>query len=1216
MSTLSPQLVQDDSSTAMSFHDANLSDPYLCAPVDPDEASFKLSAIRLTPTNGEDHDTTFSTSPALAQPYAEEPESLNDSQEAFYPDFLSPTENFTSDLSVHTSPSADIMSNTLAADGTVEPNAWQHDGIVDRSVWGHVSPVNGVISQINTEPSQIMAVNTRSDQSKDPSDQDQTRLEKTPRTPQSRSLNTNAINDNLSVPVGPDSDRAQSPIVKIESYSRGDSPVRYDSLTERRRSLSFTHLAPNGLTTDLVVNELEETNGGLSPGCSTISRTHNGSWITNTVTGQAGVEPSARVDIYISSPNELEARRRLEEKNADIQSWSASVSAANSDAEDEFTPIRGRKRYLGARRRAKSAGHPSLPQDYFNLKSRFLEPVVPGPGILLHESSDEELSDYRSNDDSNSDSPAVNAYGAVWAGEGLETVPSAEQDRLEDGEPSPHQFLRAPPWQDVDCDSDPQQTRVQPQSSSEAMMEYQRRVKDLDNASRAATWGTRHLNDAEVNGIIGTGGFFENLTISDGKDKKHERKNSLLKYLPRNRSQQLKRRLSELSIIPLSVDTAGKGVELTSPPVRKDHFPNRKLSLGRSKSPSLSTSGAFIAIAGQMAAIGGKDSLRAASPNSTLSPWSNLKGRGRSRSELPRASSPGLIDLMTSHGGPPVPNLAYSTRMIDHSVHLQGASQGHANGDDEDDDRPDVKGLVMHFPVQSRLPVPTLDGFKSQITELNPRLPSALVERFAHEQLRRYRKLVDAKQKHRLDLDAQKCTSGSFCFAQGGQAKLLASCAALHDSDVTNTQSNTSSFDKTGDDTQRLGESAVTAAQFPSGVPLPPVHRLPAEFECPICFQVKKFQKPSDWTKHVHEDVQPFTCTFPHCTEPKSFKRKADWVRHESERHRKLEWWTCTVPDCHHTCYRKDNFVQHLVREHKMPEPKMKKPKSAAPSRKPNDPANLTTDAREDDTRGQEVEQLWELVERCRHDTRRGPKDEPCRFCGNVCSSWKKLTVHLGKHMEQIAMPILGLVTQREVSLNGSVSANSMLDTHAPTSMLIAHAPASFLSQSNAIDTASSDGALSHAQAPGASRIADGQDSVEPTMALSAACSANPPTMSGGWISAEPESMDAHHDLSTSGYLSSLPGETADQSPFMATHQNSVTYPPPFNAGPRVRVVNPEMNVLQDSYVLSMSPTEMQPTFTAQAPMNLSSSGEDRHGLPGFVPPTIPFVAGGYGEGL
>ncbi len=111
-------------------------------------------------------------------------------------------------------------------------------------------------------------------------------------------------------------------------------------------------------------------------------------------------------------------------------------------------------------------------------------------------------------------------------------------------------------------------------------------------------------------------------------------------------------------------------------------------------------------------------------------------------------------------------------------------------------------------------------------------------------------------------------------------------------------------------DDSNPGEGAVTEETFPQGVPMPPTRNLPAEFECQLCFKAKKFQKPSDWTKHVHEDVQPFTCTYDKCKEPKSFKRKADWVRHENERHRHLEWWICQVDDCRHPCYRKDNFLQ------------------------------------------------------------------------------------------------------------------------------------------------------------------------------------------------------------------------------------------------------------------------------------------------------------------
>ena len=199
------------------------------------------------------------------------------------------------------------------------------------------------------------------------------------------------------------------------------------------------------------------------------------------------------------------------------------------------------------------------------------------------------------------------------------------------------------------------------------------------------------------------------------------------------------------------------------------------------------------------------------------------------------------------------------------------------------------------------------------------------------------------------------------------------------------------------------GDDNVAAAQFPPGVPTPPVSHLPAEFECPICFKTKKFNKPSDWTKHVHEDVQPFTCTFPDCNEPKSFKRKADWVRHENERHRHLEWWTCNQPDCNHRCYRKDNFVQHLVRDHKMPEPKQKTQKVAAAAA-----AAGKRNGREPHAAG--LDRVCNIVESCHQETEVPPSSEKCRFCGLACSTWKKLTVHLARHMEAISLPVLDLI--------------------------------------------------------------------------------------------------------------------------------------------------------------------------------------------------------------
>lgn len=1168
MSTLSPQFIRDDSPANMMLHDANLSDPYLSATLDPEEASFK--AIRFTPTNGDDH---VSSPMELHGPgdYNQD-----EHHPASYSDFLSPVDDFSSDLSAHTSPSAAYLPVGFNAHLPSDSHGWQQDM--------HAGELASPLTTKN--PSQLLTPNLTNNPTPSPdmaTTKKASHLGAGSNPPQSLWLNTSSAMDSLNVNDAPDSARARSPIVKVESYSRGDSPDRDSFYTRRRPSQSSTHLSPGGVPSDSEDEGLEDNHGySLAP---SVTRTYDGSWVPNSSTGQAGVDPVSRDDTYVPSPNQMDLKRQLDEKNADIRSWSASVSVANSEAGDDAPTHRGRRGPTGTRRRAKSAGDPSSQQDYFNLKSAF----IPGPGILVHEISDDEYSEYESMiEGSASDSPAVPVDEARWAEEDPESPSDLEQQLSQEEEPSSHQFLGAPPWRDAAHDLTPRNVRLQPQSSTAAIVEFQRRARDIDTASRSATWGTRPLSEAEVNSIVGAGGSFENLSIDGEKGKKHQRRSSLRKLLQRKPSNALKRHLSDLSLAVPNPDGVSKSDEHKSPQ-RKDSFPHRKLSLGRSRSPSLSTGGAVIAIAGQMAAIGGKDSMRVASPSSTHNPRSSLKVRGRSRSEIPRATAPGLIDLMTSHGGPPVANITYSPQPGSRGASRTRPTQDPVDDDDDDDDddAADEKALVMEFPVQARLPVPTLDGFRTQISQLNPRLQPALIERFANEQLRRYKKLVESKLSHSRAIQQHKCAAGKYCFAQGGEATLLAPRASPRDPDAAHTQFQIPGHCETDEDPQSLGEGAVTAAQFPSGVPLPPVKRLPAEFECPVCFQVKKFQKPSDWTKHVHEDVQPFTCTFPHCTDPKSFKRKADWVRHESERHRKLEWWTCTVPDCHHTCYRKDNFVQHLVREHKMPEPKIKKTKAKG---------KRGADAQEEQNREREIEQLWELVERCRHDTPKAPKEEPCRFCGNICSSWKKLTVHLAKHMEQIAMPVLGLVNERDLSANPGLILPGKTDLPATNFAPNLNGPSADISMN-----------FTPAQYPTGTENGALAVPFNPSFV---------PSLTNGFLSAEPEPMDAYEDVPTTygAPVGLAPGGHLDQSRFVPAHQNSVTYPPPFNAGPRPRASNPNLGVLPESYQVSMSPTEMHPTYNPpQGPPYMSSVAANGYPNQGPLVQNMAFEpSGGY----
>ena len=421
---------------------------------------------------------------------------------------------------------------------------------------------------------------------------------------------------------------------------------------------------------------------------------------------------------------------------------------------------------------------------------------------------------------------------------------------------------------------------------------------------------------------------------------------------------------------------------------------------------------------------------RSVSATATSSPtgWPTTKNqlkRPKSRTDtnslgLPKPSSSstdlGLAGLWNKQGGPPLPSLAAPVKNEESYNSFQDAE------DEDDDEGAEDAGVTMDLSIRPDMIVPTLDGFKSNIRQLNPRLPPFMFDRIAQEQLRRFKKLMDFKIKHAQALRTRKCQSGKHCTELGGEPTYLPSKSNNKEPEVTRAGFSVAGLGQSDEDVNALAEGIVTPAQFPPGVPMPPVKRLPAEFECSLCFKVKKFHKPSDWSKHVHEDVQPFTCTFATCSEPKSFKRKADWVRHENERHRQLEWWMCNMNDCSHRCYRKDNFVQHLVREHKLPEPKVKTTKNGKPAvRGPSSQKARVKHGDEEDS-NDEIEQVWKLVEECRHETPKNPKDEACKFCGNICNSWKKLTVHLAKHMEQISMPVLGVVRQKEVTSETIIS--------------------------------------------------------------------------------------------------------------------------------------------------------------------------------------------------
>lgn len=1160
----------------------NPQDPYLSAPSDQEELDFQASVIRITPAPASPN---HSSSP-------------NDGMESRRPSiqslgYLAPQANsYVDPISAGVSPSP---SNYLApSDIDLASGAgWQQGN----APFGPAAPVTTAqqpwSSSMEMNPSQWVGLEHPDRSTEDlpqaasarwhslsSSQQPGLGISNPGCKPPQLHISSENVPRNQLTP--PSASRGRSPIVlTVEEVRRGDSPKR-DYPGVRRLSRSSHHLsAPGDLDGELDEFELDVADEDERRPISSVSvaRTHDGNWIRDSVAGPTGLGPLSRGNEHVPSPNDLKGQRERDMRNQDIGLWSADVSEANSEAGYEAPTSSRRRKQMGHRLRARSTGdRPLQREDYFNLQFNADNPV-PGPGVMLHEDedSDDNLSGNSDGTTSNSlpDSPIADANEPGRYDRSTPDIyPSLETNQSDAN-------CRLYPWQDPPGDPTRRMEALQPGSSTAAMVAFEKRAKDVETASLTAT--------IDNNSIINFGATFDRLKISDPEQSKKQakRSNSLFK----RHFSMLKRQSSDLS-----VSTSNPSVQLngTETPQRKDSGSHRnRLSFSNKsnrhvRSPSLTN--ALISMSGQMAAVGGNNAVHAVSPNIESTP--NTLKRGRSRSELPRAPSPGLMDLMTSHGGPPVAGIYHSpgrgTSM--EQVPASSVPEPHTAGADDDDDIDgnDDKGLVMEFPPISRLPVPTFKGFKAQIEQVNPRLQPALVHRFALEQVRRYKKLVELQQKHSVAVASRNCKAGKFCFALGGEAVMLEQRKTLASSEIGQAQFRVTDLNSGPDQSYVLGEEAIAPAQFPPGVPVPPATHLPAEFECSICFAVKKFQKPSDWTKHAHEDAQPFTCSFPECSEPKSFKRKADWVRHENELHRHLEWWTCSVAECNHICYRKNNFVQHLVREHKMLDPMSKKAKGAA--------AEGLTDAQ----REREVERVWQVIEECRHETSDTPHREPCRFCGNICGNWKKLTVHLGKHMEQLAMPVLELARQ---------SCASPATAH-PVGVTGVSQPTQAAPFPRHQDASAHLGHGSYVPSTDANPLPSQNYGYD--MSLPAYTS-----ISGGVLSMEPDSMTDSFEPSEqySGYGMGQFDPATLHPPGQAhhpLHQTSVTYPPPYNAGPRPRTpdanntnANASANapMLPSSYSMS---SHLHPQASTLYPTEV--------GYPAYQPvvTTSPYTSGPY----
>ena len=738
---------------------------------------------------------------------------------------------------------------------------------------------------------------------------------------------------------------AQSPLVTVSDWGRGAVPPTQS--IERTLSPDTRRRSPS----------IRSTPGDLMPGTPNDAfPTFNDQWAGNTSSMRQGLGPEHRPQTAIESVNQLANRREEQERNQAVDTW------LDHNADEAFQP---------APTEAPVADYPGA------------DPNAEDDGIPLGDQTENKYEPGQT---------YYNPGGGEFTPEDIEIIRSNQN------------WANAPRIHAITNDRSP---RYQPQTAQAAMAHYERLCRDTESiVSVTATVGTARrrslpsIADLDVDGL--SGNILKRLTISRTEPRKHSGSSffSGFRTLVRKPSSTLKRSLSNHDETGF---TEGENEKQDNTP----HLapPPRTSSWGKKQTPNITT--ALLSVGQSVAAVGaGQAHSRSGSVSATSttskSPFGGLSvkttlRRPRSKSDLPRPggksatgsipSHSTLADLWKRTGGPPVATLATSAMPTSGPPSANVADLEDDDEDDDDDEDGGVKAQAGN--IIDSVP-PTFEGFKSYIYHLNPSVPTYLADRIAHQQLIRYKTLLNLKLKHIKQ--GRSCTSGPLCIALGGSAHIFDQKGETRAHDLLISP----------DSDLTPIEGVISQESFPQDIPMPPTSSLPAELECQLCFQSRKFQKPSDWTKHVHEDVQPFTCTWERCKDPKIFKRKADWVRHENEGHRHLEWWKCDVDDCAHVCYRRDNFLQHLVREHKLEEPRVKT-KAALKRAGGGDP-------------------VWQRVERCHEGTGARALDEPCRFCGRTFPTWKKLTVHLAKHMEQISLPILRLVAAREVNADTVIS--------------------------------------------------------------------------------------------------------------------------------------------------------------------------------------------------
>lgn len=258
------------------------------------------------------------------------------------------------------------------------------------------------------------------------------------------------------------------------------------------------------------------------------------------------------------------------------------------------------------------------------------------------------------------------------------------------------------------------------------------------------------------------------------------------------------------------------------------------------------------------------------------------------------------------------------------------------------------------------------ENIRNYLESTFPRLPAYMVQKLVGEQCRRCFKYLESKSLHVSPDDQHVC-----------KVEICGTPLSQHSFTSTMTSSAIASFHQPS--TSRVMPS--------SSLPPLPYETMPAAFDCPYCHRHQAITRNSSWTKHVQEDLEPYTCTFESCSKA-PFKRKADWVRHENEGHRRLEGWACNVAGCAYRSYRRDNFASHLAREHRYPKRRIGRRSLASSG--PSTASHTMIDL---------------VVSQCYF--RELPPTAQCVFCEESYTSREDWSKHVADHMMYFSLLVI-----------------------------------------------------------------------------------------------------------------------------------------------------------------------------------------------------------------